>query len=256
MAYSRLLVSALVLGAVVPAVKAGLLSTLEASDIIQSTVADTDVFLLGGFFGFAGGQTEIYNSTPAASSWSSSLTGAYKGTGLSVSYTGDLSGYPSGPVTWSATGSYGALAWTGSGSASITDTSASTFQVTFADSVAVGSHTASISATIPGTVLPDGSIMYGNSLNPEAGPFVATIDGVNNGIYYSYHQLNATSIKSDWLWAPPGQNPPFPGGYDNWVGPFNAAFTGTVGTAPEPSSILGLCAACVLMGYRSRLRRP
>ena len=74
---------------------AGLLSPLDASALVQSTASDTDALLLSAFVGFQPGQTLNYNATSTSTTWSGSLSGRYLGTGLSLSYAGDLSGYSS-----------------------------------------------------------------------------------------------------------------------------------------------------------------
>ena len=72
--------------------------------------------LLSLFSGPKPGQTLNYNASLTTTSWSGTLMGTYLGTGLSLTYLGDLSNYPSGPVTWTSSGSYGNQSWSGSGS--------------------------------------------------------------------------------------------------------------------------------------------
>src|ERR1700685_1846986 len=113
----------LAIAAVPPKAKAAaILSLTDASAIVQSTVTDTDTVFLSGLFGFQSGQTINFSSSSNSAAWSGSLSGTYLGTGLSVSYLGNLSGYPSGALTWTGTGTYGANAWTGSGSMTIAET--------------------------------------------------------------------------------------------------------------------------------------
>ena len=180
-----------------PSAKATLINTLEASAIIQSTVTDTDTGFLSEFIGFGSGQTLNYSSTSTTTAWSGTLSGAYLGTSLSVTYAGDLTAYPPGPVTWTSMGSYGAENWRGSGNATIVDTSSTTFEVMFADSLAVGNNTGSINYAIPGTVLPDGTVMYGDLTNDEVGTGTITVDGMAlAGACYSYKDA-AMKVVSD-----------------------------------------------------------
>jgi hypothetical protein len=167
--------------------RASLINAMDASAMIQSTSTDLDFGFLTEFFGFHGGEIVNYNSTSIVSAtWAGTLAGTYLGTGLSVAYTGDVSAYPSGPITWTDAGTYGAQGWSGSGSATITDVSATIFQVAVVDTLTIGSHVASVSGVIPGTVLSDGTIMFGDPANPEAGPVPAIIDGLARDIYLSF----------------------------------------------------------------------
>ena len=170
----------LVASGVPPVVHAGLLSPSQASTLIQSTASDTDALLLSLFYGFEAGQTINYSSSLTPTSWSGTLSGTYTGMGLSLSYLGDLSNYPSGPVTWTSSGSYGNQVWSGDGSATIGDTSSSTFLVGLSYAMTVGSHSASIVYQIPGTVRPSGAIMFGAPGDREAGSGMLNLDGANH----------------------------------------------------------------------------
>lgn len=222
--------------------KAEILSVLDASSIVQSTLTDNDVGLLSGLFGFQPGASLNYASSSTTSDWTGTLSGSYLGTALSVGYTGDLSGFPSGPVTWLDSGSYGTDTWTGSGSASFVDTSATTFQMTFSDSVDVDALTASANAVIPGTVLPDGTIMFGTLSQPEAGPGTAVIDGKDYDIYFSYRIVNGKKIYSDWIKVkkgtlPPPPPPEFMNQYVEKHPPIGPMLlNGTITAVPEPST--------------------
>jgi hypothetical protein len=163
-----------------PRAWANLLSPLEASALIQSTVSDADVEFLSQLTPLASGHSLAYTSNSTMTSWSGTLSGNFFGSAVNVSYLGDLSGYPSGAVTWTSTGTYGSAAWTGSGAASITDTSATTFQMTLTSALAFGGNTASLDYTIPGTVLPDGTFMIGDASHPEAGSGTVTLNGFSS----------------------------------------------------------------------------
>ncbi len=163
-----------------PVVHAGLLSPSQASTLIQSTASDTDALLLSLFYGVEAGQTLNYSSSLTATSWSGTLSGTYTGMGLSLSYLGDLSNDPSGPVTWTSSGSYGNQVWSGNGSATIGDTSSTTFLVGLSYAMTVGSHSASIVYQIPGTVRPSGAIMYGGPAIERPDRVSLNLDGANH----------------------------------------------------------------------------
>ena len=234
----------LAIAAVPPKAKAAaILSLTDASAIVQSTVTDTDTVFLSGLFGFQSGQTINFSSSSNSAAWSGSLSGTYLGTGLSVSYLGNLSGYPSGALTWTGTGTYGANAWTGSGSMTIAETSSTTFQVTLAESLDIGGSTASLNSVIPGTVLPDGDIVYGDSSDSEVGSGTALLDGVRKyDVYYSYRKEDHRLVQSDIVLVRKGRPlPPPPPGWRNiyLVKPISDDLfdiTGKITSTPEPSN--------------------
>jgi hypothetical protein len=256
---STIVVSAVATVAVAmsPSAGATLLSTLDASAIIQSTGTDTDIGFLTAFIGFQPGQTLNYSSTSTTTAWSGNLSGAYLGTSLSVAYTGNLSAYPSGAVTWTSMGAYGTESWNGSGDAIVVDTSPTTFQVTFADSLAVGSDTASLNYVIPGTILSDGTIMYGDPTNEEVGTGTGTLNGMAlRGACYSYKDA-AMKILSDFAFVFDKTCQEFGNENNNrYVKDIGGngktlALNGTIETIPEPSSflllvvgLLGLASGC------------
>lgn len=212
--------------------------------IVQSTATDADFALLTSLAGSQIGQSVNYSSTSDASSWAGSLSGTYLGTGLSLACTGNLSDYPStGAVTWSDTGSYGMETWAGTGSATIANTSATGFQLTFSDSIALGgSSTASISSVIDGLVTPNGTILFGDSTHPEAGPGTATVNGTQKDIYFSCREESGALIFSDVVLVPKGEPlpPRPPTEINNYVrGPLSSSgpsgLNGTIAVVPEPS---------------------
>jgi hypothetical protein len=240
--------------------RADLLSAFEASALIQSTASDTDVRLLSQFALFRPGRALDYSSTSTTTAWTGTLSGSPLGAALNVAYSGDLSNYPSGAITWTSTGTFGGASWSGSGAATITDTSSTTFQVSFASSLAIGSNTASINYVIPGTVLADGTNMFGDPSHGEVGTGTVTLDGVlySDLILFSYRMEGGFGpdsprrlVISDIFGVP------IHGGVDllnkNVVIPipFTSMFsmTGTVTSVPEPSSLLLL--TCGLLGWFS-----
>lgn len=177
--------------------RAALLTAPQASEMIQSTATDTDFEFLNDFVGWQLGQTVDYTSSTSVSAWTGTLSGSYLGVPLSVDYTGNLSAYPPGPVTWTSTGSYGAASWNSSGSATITDATPTTFDLAFIDSLTVGSNTASLDYTIPGTVLGDGSVVFGAAAGDEVGSGTGMINGMAlANRCYSYEDA-AMTIQSD-----------------------------------------------------------
>ncbi len=233
---------------------AGLLNSQDAAVLVQSTSTDTDAMFLGFFAGFPqSAETLNYvSTTPTTTSWSGVLSGPYLGTPLSVNYAGDTSSYSSsGVVTWTSAGTYGGESWSGSGNATITDTSSSTFQVGFVASLAVGTNTASINYVIPGTVLPDGTIMYGDLTNGEVGTGTMILDGIALQAVpkYSYRQDQNDPnhwIKSDIIRD--RERSPLPGEPFGDVvnttttipppGVFNLTSAISIAGVPEPSSLV------------------
>ncbi len=241
------------LGATNQARAGGLLSVSDASEMIQSTATDNDVALLTSLFGYQP-QTFSYSSVSAPTAWAGALSGTYLGSGLNVAYLGDLSSYLStGAVTWTSAGTYGAQSWSGSGSATIADTSATTFNVTLTESLAIGTSTASMNYVIPGTVLANGTEMFGSQQNQEAGTGTVTLNGVAflNILADSWYKTGKwlPDIPSDYYDSEgvPQYYPPFVGG-DNYFkagtapppsnGSFNLTGIITVNSVPEPSGFL------------------
>jgi hypothetical protein len=242
---------------------AGLLTISDASDLAQSTATDLDVFLLGAMNGFHY-QTVNYGSTSKTAGWSGSLTGAYGPSNLNVSYTGNLTSYPSGgPVTWSSTGTYGASQWSGGGSATITDTSATTFQMNLSANLAVGTNNASINYVVPGTMLPDGTEMLGTPTNPEAGTGTMFVNAMAMaGPRFSWYKTPRwlPNILSDIFYnGIPRPIPPFiyVDNYENLTsappppnGQFVMAETIATSASPEPSCLALLGTGVLsLLGY-------
>ena len=184
---------------VTPSAQAGLLSPSEASALVQSTASDSDALLLSLFYGYESGQTLNYQSSSTSTSWAGALSGTYAGTSLSLNYLGDLSSYPSGPITWTTSGVYGSQTWSGVGSAIISDTSATTFQVGLMYSMTVGGNSASLSYVIPGTVASGGKIMYGSPGNGEVGSGNLILNGSLdlNVIRFSYLGIGESLQFSD-----------------------------------------------------------
>jgi PEP-CTERM motif-containing protein len=249
----------LVAPGMIPAARAGLLSPSEAAVLIQSTASDTDAMLLSLFYGFQAGQPLNYSSSLTTTAWSGTLSGTYIGTGLSLTYLGDLSNYPSGPVTWTSSGSYGSQSWSGSGSATIADTSSTTFQVGFVYAMTVGSNSASISYQIPGTVTSNGTIMYGDPGNGAVGTGSLTLNGVlgQNELSYSYLEIPDPHVWSRITRSDrPGVHWVNSLDIDAVTGAASGIIIGPLKDTPEPSSLLlmgfGLLGLVRAIGRRER----
>jgi hypothetical protein len=238
------------------------ISSVDASTMVQSTASDTDALFLGILAGFTPLQTLSYTSTNTDTSWLGSLSGTFQSSSVILGYTGDLSSYPAGPITWSSTGVYGSLIWAGSGTAMIT-TTGSTFSLALTDSATIGSSTYSINETIPGTTGGSGP-MFGNAMNPEVGTGTLTVNGnmlADAQILNSYEPLDKNKVSDVIIAGVPMDVTPG-GAARNFM-----AFTGdmldstvTVSVVPEPSSIvmflLGTVAAGPFLLRRTLARKP
>jgi hypothetical protein len=124
-------------------------TSMDASTILQGIVPDSEVFLLSEFAGFSVGSLN-YNASSMAGAWNATLAGTYRGTALNVSYNGDLSDFPTGPLTWTSSGFYGAAVWAGSGNARFTLLPMGDFQIAVVSSLILGSDVGTYAITILG----------------------------------------------------------------------------------------------------------
>jgi hypothetical protein len=141
--------------------KATPLDSIEAGLALNNTIQDGDLGLLAVLVGAFPGQELDYGATITATGFTGFLSGLYAGQSLNVSYTGNSSAFPGGAVTWTSTGTYGASSWLGSGSATFSFPTATTFTETFTSSTAIGSNTGNDSAVINGT--DDPNVTYTSS---------------------------------------------------------------------------------------------
>jgi hypothetical protein len=176
-------------------VHAATLSVLDASSLIQSTATDADALFLSIFKNISPVAVWNYASTSSLTGWTGSLSGSFLGSALSVSYSGDLSAYPSGAVTWTSSGTYAAETWDTEAHVTIVNPSADTFVVLLNDTFHLGANTALLDYTIPGSVLPDGTIMFGSPGNEEVGTGTVSINmrPANDTMCYSYSSFIKTS---------------------------------------------------------------
>jgi len=237
-----------------PTVYAAPLSPLEASLVLQGTIPDDDFFLLTRFFGFQVGETLNYQSTSDLSGWSATLSGTYLGASLNVSYSGDISAFPAGAITWTSSGSYGSAAWSGSGSALITDTLMG-FQVDFNSLLTVGSNSGLENVLIDATEDVSGTRFVGTSGTASVNgspllfpPFTKTYEfptplifppKVHSDIDFLGHPI----IINEYFPTPVPLAAPF-------------SIVGTIATVPEPSTYLLLVPGLLgLLGYAWRRRK-
>jgi hypothetical protein len=151
---------ALVLAAIAgtPAARAGDINgPAMAGLVLNDTIPDSDLYALSLFVGTSMDKLHT-KEIDTTTSFSQTLSGTYAGLGLSVTYTGDPTAFPGGPVTWTSSGTYGAQAWNSSGSATFTFPTASTFQVAYSSSLTVGSNTLLDNTTISGA--DNGTYLY------------------------------------------------------------------------------------------------
>jgi hypothetical protein len=253
---------------------ADVLAVLDASSLIQSTATDTDAVFLSLFTNISPEAIWNYASTSSLTAWTGSLSGTYLGSTLDVAYSGSLSAYPTGPITWSSTGSFGSQTWSSTGSALFADTGAGAFEVTINDSLSIGSNRATLDYMIPGSVQPDGTIMYGDPSNEEVGTGTVTINlrPSPDTMCYSYSSFIKTSrTLSDAFQRLPGKTcsetadliPAAQRNNNNYFSsssPTLLSLTGTITSAspvPEPSSfflVLVLLSVGLLFETRRRNR--
>jgi hypothetical protein len=227
------------------------LTAQDLSAMVQSTASDTDAYFLYLFSGQPQGpsQTLAFNSTGSPTSWSGSFSGPYFGQDLSMSYTGATTGFPPGTVSWNATGTFGAGAVSGTGSAAISYPTATTFDLAVTDSLTYGANTYAVSETIPGTLVGGTTIMFGSPGDEEVGIGTLSLDGTT----VSESQPNSyTSPYDDGhrLSDIHGIHIPFTGTNDYKVTDqpdSNFLITGSFTTAPVPESPTLFVDAMVLL---------
>jgi hypothetical protein len=126
--------------------------------LLSNTSPELDFYALTLLAGSS--MTDVLNtsSTDTTTGFTATLAGTYLGQALSATYTGNSTAFPGGAITWTSTGSYGVQAWTSRGNATFTFPSASTFQVAYSSSLAIGSNTVLTNLTISGA--DDGTSLF------------------------------------------------------------------------------------------------
>ncbi len=238
------------------AIQAAPLTSVDAAVIAQSTFMDSDLVLLGDFVGFQPGQSFTYDGSGNAPGWTATVTGSYLGAPLAVTYSGSSAGFPGRPITWSSTGSFGAQAWSSSGSTLITST-ATSFQVQFADMLTIGAQQSAIAATINGIIDPDSTQRYTTTAGTLITP---TFSGTLPDNTYSYRRGrrldSIQEIETNFLFGGRGvwddvsvlrfvENPP--GEY---------LLRNVIVSTPEPSTVLLFGSALMGLACVQMRRRP
>ncbi len=129
--------------------------TGEAGVLLDNTFTDLDFGLLTQFFGYDSTSVLHYGADISSTGFTAYLIGTYAGQSLNVMYTStDLGGFPGNPVTWTSVGNYGALSWSGSGSALFSFPTSSTFAEVYNSSLSLGggSYTGSLMLNVSGSV--------------------------------------------------------------------------------------------------------
>ena len=203
------------------------LDNLLAALLSQNPTTDYDVHSLLDFSGEVPLSTPLnYNSNTTAGGWTSTLTGNYLGQPLSVTYLGNLAGYPGAPVTWTSTGTFGADSWTGSGSLAFSGNAAN-FQIDVASNLQVGSNTVVDSAILSGTSSPT---------NVELTTLSST--EILNGTTLPGHIMTVTMDAVGRKRATCSMDGTIGGAILNdWELITGDLYSGTISSAPEPSSL-------------------
>jgi hypothetical protein len=160
-----------------PQVRAGDINgPAMAGLVLNNTIPDCELYVLSLF---AGTSTDVLNTkaTDTTTGFTETLSGTYAGQALSVTYTGDTTMFPGGAVTWTSTGTYGAQAWNGSGSATFVFPTANTAEVIYSSTVTIGANTVVNNSTIYGSDNGTWFSYYGvtgtisiNGMNPIPAP--------------------------------------------------------------------------------------
>ena len=133
--------------------RAASLTATEANIITSSLVIDQDLVLPAFMQPIAFGQMANFDGTLTASGWSGVLTGDYFGNPLNVKYSADASNFgQSGMITWEKAGSYGASAWTGSGTIMFTSMDLANITASFASTLTLGANSLSFVDSVAGSL--------------------------------------------------------------------------------------------------------
>src|SRR5437867_6074711 len=113
----------IVLGILSPsAVHAVSISAQETSLPLQADLAAGDFALIAAMFRTGQPAQLHYTGSATGAGWTGALTGTFVGSPVDVHYSGDFGLFPSGTMTWTTTGSAGAVQFSGLGRVTLTDT--------------------------------------------------------------------------------------------------------------------------------------
>jgi hypothetical protein len=218
------------------------LDNFRAALLSQHPAADFDAHSLMDIFGDAPLFPALhYDSVTAGAGWTSALTGVYLGQSLAVAYSGDLSSYPGGPITWTSTGTFGIDSWTGSGMLLFSGTAAS-FQIDMVSNLQVGANTVVDSAIFSGTSTPN-NVQLQTLSSSE----------ILNGVTLDGHLLNVAMASKKATCSLDGVRG---GAILNEWDIDDSHYFGTLYSAPEPSTIVfALTTLALAIGRRTRLLR-
>ncbi len=213
--------------------------------VVQATINDADLLALTNLFGLGPG-TLNYASTTTNSQWTGILSGAYLGAGVNVDYSGDLSQYPIGQITWTTSGFYGGAPWSGNGSASFANT-ASGFNMLFLYSISVGSHSADYNFAISADVSPTGDVRFddANSSGSLISDGVVILDANFSYIQFRQKWIDDATEHNNNRIVSTGTKP-----IANGV----LSMTNTIETVPEPTTLFLVGAGFIGCVWRSRRR--
>jgi hypothetical protein len=249
------LLALLLLLAAGPGLKAGTLTAESLSSLVQSAASDSDavfLYLLAG--GTPGGPAPIttYTATATDDTWAS-WTGMLvdtMATTVDLSYTGTLTGFPPGTVGWSTSGTLGADTLSGSGSATISYPTSSTFALSFSDNLSNNAGSSySVSCSLNGSILGDGSFGFGASEYDESGPCPVDLNLIflGNSWYSFWQPAPGNFYRDDIQYIPFGPNWPTSG----W---FNSPVSFEDVSTPEPNGVFLLATGLLGMGLAARRR--
>src|SRR5436190_7996718 len=173
------------------------LDPVQAGLIADLVVPDAEFLLLTEFVGFGAGEL-TGTSIITSGGFTGALSGTYLGQLVNITLSGNSSAFPGGPITYTTTGLYGSLPWSGSGTLLFTPTPTG-FVMDYDSSLSIGSHSGLIdiqsiaadtgsnivSAGTTGTVIADGQnisveLGYDCGKEPKVGTICEDIAFINN----------------------------------------------------------------------------